>query len=210
MRTNPWLVAGVLAPLTYAAAVVLGGWLTPGYSHLAEPVSALIMENAPAAAALDPIFTVYNALMVVFAVALGRAFRGSGVALRVIAPALLALTGLTGILMGFYPMDAIGDPLTYGGRVHIWLAGIASAASMLTVLLVALPLRRHPAWRRFAGYSLISFIVIFFSGAFAALAAARLSPVMGLWERVTIGAFLLWVLVLALRLMARRSAPAAR
>jgi hypothetical protein len=203
MRTNPWLFAGVFAPLVYAAAVILGGRLTPGYSHLAHPISALSMAGAPAAAVLDPIFTVYNALMVVFAFALGRAFRGRGLVLGLGAPVLVALIGLTGILMNVYPMDPIGTPLTDAGRVHIWLAAIASVASMLAVLVVALPLRRDPQWRRFGGYALISMIVILASGAFAALAAARASPVMGLWERVTIGAFLQWVLVLALLLLAR-------
>jgi hypothetical protein len=156
---------------------------------------------------LDPIFTAYNALVIVFAVALARAFRGGGLALRLVAPALLALTGLAGILIGFYPMDPMGAALTYAGKVHIWLSAFASLATMLVVLLVALPLRQDPAWRRFSGYSLISLIVVLCSGAFAALAAARASPVMGLWERVTIGAFLQWMFVLALALVFRRKVP---
>jgi len=203
VRTNPLVLAGIVAPLVYAAAVILGGWLTPGYSHAARPISALIMEGAPAAAVLDPIFTLYNALMVVFAFAVGRAFRGAGFVMVVLVPALLVLVGLAGILLDFYPMDPIGAVITYGGRVHLWLAGLASLSTVLVVVLAALALRSDPAWRRFAGYSLVSLIVIVFSGGFAALAAARRSPVTGLWERVTIGAFLLWVFVLALTLARR-------
>ncbi len=203
MRTGLLVFAGILAPLVYAAAVVLGGWLTPGYSHASQPISALIMGDAPAASVLDPIFTLYNALVILFAFAVGRAFRGFGFVVVVLVPAFLVLLGLAGILLDFYPMDPIGAVITYGGRVHLWLAGLASLSTVLAVLLSALALRNDPAWGRFAGYSLVSVIVIVFSGGFAALAAARHSPVMGLWERVTIGAFLLWMLVLALTLVRR-------
>ncbi len=150
---------------------------------------------------LDPILTVYNALIVIFAFAVGRAFRGFAFTMVVLVPALLVLVGIAGILLDFYPMDPIGAVISYGGRVHLWLAGIASLGTILAVLLTALALRGDAAWGRFAGYSVISVIVIAFSGGFAALAAGRRSPVTGLWERITIGAFLLWIFVLGLRLV---------
>ena len=208
MRINPWMLAGVVAPTVYVAAVVIGGWLTPGYSHVAGPVSALIMRDAPAAWALDPLFTVYNALLIVFAVGLREAFRERGAAIGLVAPTLLAIAGLVGMLTVFYPMDPIGVPLTRGGAMRNWLAGVASVATVLAVLFIALRLRRNPAWRRFVGYSLISLIVIVFTGGLAAALAAHPSPVMGLWERITIGAFLQWVLVLGLILVGRRGRDA--
>lgn len=208
MRTGLLVLAGVVAPLIYAAAVILGGWLTPGYSHLAQPVSALIMARAPAATVLQPLFTLYNALLIAFAFALAGALRGHGRVLTLLVPALLVLIGLAGILMLVYPMERPGAPLTYFGKVHLWLAATISVASLLAVLFCGLALRRDPLWRRFSGYSLISFIVMFFAAAFAGLAAARLSGVMGLWERLTVAAFLQWVFVLALVLGFRR--PPAR
>ena len=201
MPRNPAMLAGVLAPLVYLAAVVLGGFLTPGYSHTADAINQLLVPDAPAAAVLEPLFTVYNALLIVFAWRLKPAFSSRGAEISIIAPALIALTGVIGILIRLYPIDPIGALITFGGQMHLWLAGLASLASVFAVLFIAVPLRRNPAWWRFAGYSLISLIVIVFSGAFAVLAARRLSPVMGLWERVTIGALLQWLLVLAVTLL---------
>jgi len=200
---NPWMLAGAAAPLVYVAAVVVGGWMTPGFSHVGAPISVLIMAGAPAAWALNPLFTVYNALMIVFAVGLRTAFRERGVAIGLLAPTLLAFTGLTGIVMGFYPTDPLGAPMTSTGVMHAWLAGVASVATMLAVLRVGLKLRREAGWRRFAGYSLATLFVIVASGALAAVLAAQMSPVMGLWERVTIAAFEQWVLVTALVLVRR-------
>jgi hypothetical protein len=39
-------VAGLLAPVLFLLSVVLGGAHQPGYSHLADPVSALGMSGA--------------------------------------------------------------------------------------------------------------------------------------------------------------------
>jgi len=203
VRVNPWMLAGVAAPPVYLAAVVAGGWMTEGYSHVRAPISVLNMVGAPAAWLLDPLFTLYNALMIVFAVGLRTAFRERSVTIGLLAPTLLAFTGLVGIVMGFYPTDPLGAPMTSTGTMHAWLAGVASVATMLAVLRVGLKLRAEPEWRRFAGYSLTTLVVIVASGALAAVLAARMSPVMGLWERVTIGAFEQWVLVTALMLVRR-------
>jgi len=203
MRIDPWMLAGVVAPPLYAATVVLGGVLTPGYSHVAGPISALIMPGAPAVEALNPLFTVYNALLVAFAIGLRQAFAGKGAAISLLAPTLLALVGVAGILMLFYAMDPIGVPASESGRVHIYLSAIASLGSMAAIFFVARRLRHAPDWRRFAGYTYASLVVVLFSGGFAALAAASMSQVMGLWERITIGAFLQWVFVTALVLLRR-------
>lgn len=210
LRFNPTLLAGAAAPLVYVFAVVLGGWLTPGYRHTAAPISALIMADAPAASVVGPLFIAYNVLVIVFAAGLTPAFRRVGVPISPLPSLVLVLTGLAGLAIGVYPMDPIGAAVTRTGAIHIGLSAVASLATMLAVLIVALPLRRRPAWRRLAGYSLASLVVIFSSGGLAAMAAARGSAVMGLWERMTIGTFLLWMMALALVLLLRSPRPLRR
>ena len=46
----------------------------------------------------------------------------------------------------------------------------------------------------------ISGIIIFISGGLAAYTGATLSPILGLMERITIGGFLQWLFVIALKL----------
>jgi Protein of unknown function (DUF998) len=205
-RTSIWVLGGALAPLVYLIAVVLGGVLTPGYSHLAGPVSALIMTGAPAAAVLIPLFALYNALLMAFAFTMREALRDRGVHVSLIGPIALAVVALAGVLMLLYPMDPLGVPLTESGRLHVWFAGLAAFFSMVAVLFTAAALRRHPDWQGLAWYSYASFVVIAVAGMWAATTASDLSPLMGLAERVVIAAFLQWLLVIAVTLA--RPAPA--
>ena len=64
------LAAGIVSPLVYLGAVVLGGAVTPGYSHVSEHASNLVRSGAPHKGVLDPLFVVYNILTLVFAAGL--------------------------------------------------------------------------------------------------------------------------------------------
>jgi hypothetical protein len=207
MRLNLPVAAGLLAPLLYAANVAVFGGLTPGYSHVADAVSELNLPNAPFRRAVDSVFLLYNLLLILFAVSLRRQFAAVGARVSRLAALILFLTGLFGVAMStLFPMDPIGSTPTFGGEMHIILAGFLSVSSILAVFFFARALYRQGVWRRLAGYSFLTFAVILASGVFAAIAALRSSPVMGLWERITIGAFLQWVFILALTLAFARRA----
>ena len=62
MRNKILMLSGILAPIAYVGAVVVGGLLRPGYSHIAQYVSELIEAGAPNKALLDPLFALYNVL----------------------------------------------------------------------------------------------------------------------------------------------------
>jgi hypothetical protein len=71
---------------------------------------------------------------------------------------------------------------------------------MLTVFLFGRAMRRQER-RAQASYAFLTLALIVVSGAFAAIAFWRGSAVAGLWERLTIGAFMLWVFLQALVLL---------
>jgi len=114
---------------------------------------------------------------------------------------MLIVVGVLGLFVNlFFPSDPRGAPVTPAGTVHLVLAGLLSLGSILATLLVGLWLRSFEDLKRYGVYTLITCLVIFLSGGFAAASAATASPIMGLAERVTIGAFVQWPLVLGLRL----------
>ena len=196
---------GVAAAVIYVGAVIVGGWLTPGYSHVAHAMSELTTAGAPYRDILNLIFVTYNLLLIAFAVAiptaLGEPRRGI-----IVGAALLGLVGIAGFGMStLFPTDRPGDPITTIGWIHIGLAAAASFGSMGAILAFALAFRRNDAWRRFATGSFASLAGIFVSGIWAATTAAQLSPIMGFAERITIGIFILWLFAFSLRILFGRS-----
>jgi hypothetical membrane protein len=201
MRLTLPIVAGLAAPLLYAATVAVFGNLTPGYSHVANAISELNLPNAPMRRAVDGAFVLYNLLLILFALSLRRSFVERGARVSPLAALFLFLTGLGGLAMTtLFPVDPVGSEPTFGGQMHLTLAGALSVGTILSVYFFARSLRRDGEWRRLAGFSFFILFVILVSGAFAAFAAWRSAGVVGLWERVTIGAFLFWIWVIALTL----------
>lgn len=189
---------GIIAVLVYVVAVVLGGLLRPGYSHLSQAVSELIATGAPNKPLLDGLFIAYNGLLIVFAWAVGMSIRGDR-RLPVAGAVVLAVVGALGLVMTiWFPMDPRGAVPTTIGTIHLVLAGALSLGSIVAILFIALGLPdRGPWWV----YCMVSAVLVFLSGGFAAWTASQGNPLMGLAERITIGLFLQWVAAMSGRLI---------
>jgi len=194
------LLCGIVAPVIYAATVVWGGTLFPGYSHLGDAISSLTEAGRPGTTGVESFFLIYNVLVLEFA------FTGLSITLGhwqwTWSFAMLLCVGMLGLLMAPFPMDPIGAPVTLPGGIHIALAGLASIASMIAIGMSALALRAAPSARKYAGLALLALAVVFITGLVAASAAVAGWPLMGLFERITIGAFLVWMTALALLFLA--------
>jgi hypothetical membrane protein len=203
MRNRILLLCGVLAPLVYIVAVVLGGILRPGYSHIAQYVSELIEGGAPNKAILDPLFAIYNILTIAFSIGLFLYVRSLSENRRkkvgMAGALVLAAEGIFGLVTVFFPQDPIGSPATSTGTLHIVLASLSSLTTMLTMLLLGLWFQVIPALHGDGVYSFSSLAVVFLSGGLAASTIANPGPVNGLIERVTIFGFLQWLFVIGVR-----------
>jgi len=196
MLRRIFFICGIVSVLVYVAAVVVGGIVTSGYNHLSMAVSELIAAGAAQKPLLDIFFIVYNVLLAVFAWTVGMSVRGER-RIGLAGAAVLGGVAIVGLVMTlFFPMDPRGAHATATGTVHLVLAGVLSLGSILAIVFLALGMSARDA---FWMYSMISAIVVLVSGGFAAATAARGAPLMGLAERITIGLFLQWILVYALR-----------
>ncbi|MCC6614064.1 MAG: DUF998 domain-containing protein [Anaerolineae bacterium] len=204
-----WLLGcGLLAAIVYVVTVVLGGALRPGYSHIAEPISELTAAGAPNKLLLDLLFLIYNLLVIAFGVGVyGR--MGAALTGKITGVALI-VSGICGVLLQlFFPQDPGGAQaaVTTTGTLHIVFAGIAALATMIATLCAALWLRKQPNMGSYVIYSLISLVVILIAGGLGAGAATSGNPQFGLIERVTIGAFILWLAVMSIKLYTTAEQP---
>lgn len=192
--------AGVAAPLVYLATVLVGGAITPGYSHVAQAISELVETGAPYKPQLDISFAVYNVLLLVFAVGLYLHVRSTKE--RLLAAGALALAGvpLFSLLMAPFAMDPVGAPATFTGMMHWVLAGLVSLLTIVAVLLCGLGFRRRPGAAGFGLLSVVIAAVIFVTGGGAAAGTGLHLSFFGVLERLTIGSFEVWVFLAGLKL----------
>jgi len=209
MRNKILMLCGMLAPVVYVIAVIIGGILRPGYSHRSRFVSELIEAGAPNKSLLNPLFALYNLLTIAFGIGLFTRVRAmsknEGKVSGSPGALLLVAEGIFGFLIVFFPQDPRGAPVTSTGKIHIALAGLSSLTTILTIFLMGFWFRTISRWRGYSIYSFISGIVVFISGGLAAYTGATLSPILGLMERITIGGYLQWLFVVALKLFSAQT-----
>jgi hypothetical protein len=210
-RTPPLLLLGVAAAALYAVIVDVGASLTPGYSHVAQPVSSLYQSGAPLGLPIAVGFAIYNLLVAGFGVGVVDVAAAGSVRRRVgmAAGGAIVLVAVAGAVDDVFPQDPVGTAITTSGSIHIAFAGIASLLTVLAMGLAARWLLAERDLRPLALYSIVSLVVILAFGPITAVATASGSPVMGLLERLTIFTFTLWMafvsVVLARRELRHRS-----
>lgn len=196
-------VSGIGAVLSYSAATLLGGRLHPGYAHRSQAISELTAAGAPRRGLLACLYLTYNLLLGLFTA--GAYLSAERTRLARIGWGLQLVNVLSGLLqVTTLRMDPIGTPLTKRGIGHFVAAGLSSLCTVVGTVIVGLAGRQEPKWRPLASFSVVSGIGITATGLVAAQSAARRSRVLGLWERGTIGLYLLWVLVLSVHALLRR------
>jgi hypothetical protein len=202
LRKAP-LVCGIASSLLYVGVDLLAAVLHPEYhSFRTQALSELTAVGAPTAPVARPLFLGYDALLIAFGLGVWHA-TGRRRTLRGVGGLLIGIA-LVGLV--WPPMQLRGTGSVSGDIPHIVGAGV-EVVLIAAVLVVAAPLQG----RRFRRYTFATLLVFLASGAALGFQAARLAagqPTswLGIVERINLGAYLLWIAVLAVRLGAAGTA----
>lgn len=199
-------LSGLLAPIVYVGTVVAGGASLPGYSHLHDSISSLTESGRVGVFWIQFGFLIYNVLVGTFAIGSLWVYRRER-ALNAIF-GLLLLTATCGLVMWPFPQDPIGTPLTTAGLLHIILAAVESLSTVAVLAICTWQLFSRSE-RTLGALAASCFVVTTIFGFASAMAVQTASPMMGLYERLTIGSFELWTFALALILLRHPGALAA-
>jgi hypothetical protein len=209
---DTWLVCGVASCLLYVAMniIVPGEW--PGYSVVSQTVSELSATGAPT----RPLWVVLAIFYTLLATGFGWGVRmaaGDNRPLRV-AGTLLTVYGALGILWIFAPMHLRPVLAASGGTLSDTLH-IALAVVTELLFLLALGFAAAAVGGSFRVYSIVTVLglIVFAIPVFREsprVGANLPTPLIGVWERVNIGLFLAWVVVLAVALLVRSHATESR
>ncbi len=190
------LVCGILSSLLYVATDMLAAMQWEGYSAISQTVSELIAINAPTRPLVVPLFIAYSVLVYAFGTGVWQT-AGEKCALRFAATGLVGKEVLGLVVTLFAPIHLRGTEGTLTDTMH----GALTFAGVL-FMLFAVWRGATASGKRFRLYSAGTFLLLIVFGFLTGLDQPRLAPNlptpwMGVWERISIYSYLLWVVVLA-------------
>jgi hypothetical protein len=201
MARKVLLVCGIVSSLLYVAMNIFVPMQWEGYSSASQTVSELSASGAPTRALWVPLGIAYTLLLTAFGWGVWESARRNR-PLRIVG-GLMVASGVIGL--AWPPMHQRAVLAAGGGTLtdtmHIvW--------SVVTVLLFVLEISFGAAafGKRFRFYSTATMVILVVFGTLAGLDGPRVSanlptPWVGVWERIGIAVFLLWVVVLAVGLL---------
>lgn len=195
-------IFGAVGPIVYIAAVLIGGFLWPGYSHYSQTVSTLISSRAPNRIIMVPLFAFYNVCSILLAVGL---YYGIQKEVRHIwGSAFLVAAGAGGLALFLFPQDyTAGPPFAVLGMLHSVITGIVAFFSLAAIALFWLQFRLDPRWKGYDRFSIVMLPIALTLGVLGLISIS--APYAGLADRLAIGSILLWIEVASIGLIIRGS-----
>ena len=189
------LICGILSSLLYIAMNVVVAAQWQAYNSVSQTVSELSAIGAPTRPLWVMLAIIYSLLVSVFGWGV-RASAGQNRSLRITGN-LLVINGGLGMVSHFTPMHMRGAVPTLIDTEHIALGTAIILSMLLTIGYGA-----GAFGKRFRFYSITTILVILVSGTLMGMESPRIAEnlstsFIGIWERICVLAFLIWVIVLA-------------
>jgi len=192
------LIGGILSSLFYIGSDIIAAALYPGYNYADQQVSELSAIDAPTRPFWIAMGRVYAVLTIGF---------GMGVWLSAGQKRSLKIAGI--LIIAFAILGQFWPPMHQRGTnglsettdvMHIVFAGMEVSLMILFISFGAAAFKRG-----FGVYSILTIAAMLGFGALtgtqvSAIAAGQPTPWMGLVERVSVYAPLVWIIVLAVNL----------
>jgi hypothetical membrane protein len=194
MQRSILAVCGILAPIIFLVAILGFAAVRPDYSHATNAVSELGVVGAPNGLAWNLIgFILVGGLITCFAAGLHQGIHP--VERSKVGPILIGLSGLGFAAAGIFPAD-MENLSSFSTTMHIVTSTISFFAFIPGTFFMARRMMHDPAWRAMA---VVSIVLGLLAIGTMGLRASDVPP--GLSQRASFGVYLLWVEIMAIRLL---------
>lgn len=175
----------------------------PGYSSFSQTVSELSAVDSPTRSLWLVSIILYSALVFIFGWGVRLTARGDR-RLR-IAGSLVMVYVIVGLV---WPPMHQREVLAAGGGTLTDTLHIAFTMFTVPLMLLIMGLGAAAFGKHFRRYSMVSILLMVLFGILTGLQSARMeanlsTPWMGVWERISIAAYMIWIMVFAVMLLKR-------
>jgi hypothetical protein len=194
---KPLLGCGILAAVLYVAMTLFVGLWWDGYSVTSQTPSELSAIGAPTRPVWILLGSVYTALMIVFACTVWKSAPPHS-ALRAVGALLITQS----VFGSYWPPMHQRAVLAAGGGTLTDTLHVLWAAVTVILFMFAMGFGAAALGKRFRVYTIATMLIVLACGAWTGTYTSRIqanlpTPGVGVWERINITAFMLWVAVLA-------------
>lgn len=194
------LICGILYPLLYIFADILGTLIYEGYDYTSQNISEILALGSPARPVVLPIFNLSDLLLIAFAAGVfGSA--GKKRALKAAAVLLVCCAIIGAVTSIFFPMNLRDSPKTNTDTMHIILTSV-----LVFFILGSIGTGAAAFGKRFRVYSVITIVLLMIFGALTGIQGPKIgtgapTPWMGITERINIYGYELWVALFAAKIL---------
>lgn len=200
MRRTVLIICGILAPLLYVATDWIAAVRWEDYSYAAQTISETFAIGAPTRPFILLRGVVYSLLVIAFGLGILESATGKR-RLLVTGGLLVGITVVDLIAPFLAPMNLRGAERTLTDTMHIVLASV----DVLFILLI-IGFGASAFGKPFRLYSIRTILIVILFGTLAGLDGPRVAanlptPWLGIAERISVFSYMLWLAVLAIRLL---------
>ena len=199
------LVFGILATLWYVAINVVVPLKYPGYDSASQTVSELSSIDAPTRTFWVVLAIVYFLFFIVFGLGVWLS-AGTSQALRIVAAVIIfdAILGL------FWPPMHRREIIAAGAGTRTDTLHLVWAFVHLVLMLLMIGFGTSVFGKGFRAFSVTIVLIFIIFGILTAMESRGIeantpTPHLGTWERINIGAYMIWVVAFAIMLMRRNN-----
>ena len=195
------LSCGIISSLFYVAINIITPSHFPGYDIASQTVSELSAIDAPSRPLWVSLCNFYSALVVAFGCGIWL-YAYKNRRLRIVA-VLMLIYGITGF---FWPPMHLREVKAAGGGTFTDTMHIAFAIGTILLMTLMICFAAAALGKQFRQYSILTLIIFMVFGLLTGRESPGISsdlptPWIGVWERINIGMFLLWVIVFSIVLL---------
>ena len=174
------------------------GFLHPGYNHITQYISELGAVNAPYATIKNSCQFIIGILIVFFSFGVYLELKDRKTKSTILGSSLVFISGLSFLLLGFFPCDPDCINFSTVGIIHGYLANTAQLPLIIAPYFLLANLKRNKKWHIIYCYSIISIILGIIS--FAIYKSYIFEGFTGLLQRISFGIPILWVEIIAIKI----------
>jgi len=195
------LFCGIISSILYIAINIVTPFYFPGYNAASQTISELSAIDAPSRPLWVTLCNFYSILIIAFGC--GILMSANNSRLLRIAAIFLLFYGISGF---FWPPMHLREVIAAGGGTFTDTMHKVFAIGTVILMMLIIGFAAAGLGKQFRLFSILTIAIFMVFGFLTfrespGIASGQPTPMIGTWERINIGMFLLWIVVFAVDLL---------